>query len=92
MPGSDECDRQWRQSGSRTMAEQPGGKFTLAVSKAGRGDVEIPERKNLQKFAAVQASTILISTAISTAAPSSSRTAPTRWPSGVNWRHEPIVF
>ena len=29
-----------------------------------------------------------ISTATSTAAPSSNRTAPPRWPSGVSWRHE----
>jgi hypothetical protein len=31
------------------MAEQPGGKFTLAVSKAGRGDVEIQRREDPSK-------------------------------------------
>jgi len=28
------------------VAEQPGGKLTSAVSKAGRGDIEIQGRKN----------------------------------------------
>ena len=31
------------------MAEQPGGKFTPAVSKAGRGDVEIQRREDPSK-------------------------------------------
>ena len=50
--------------------------------------------KTLQKSVqyTLRSTIISISTAISTVVPSTRRTARQRWPSGVNWRHEPVVF
>ena len=46
IPGSDEGDRQCCRPDLRSLAEQPGGKLTSALSKAGRGNGSVQRHQD----------------------------------------------